>query len=662
MTSGLPVELFECTLRDGSYPISFQFTAEDTVHIARALDRAGFQRIEIGHGIGMGASSTLPSATAAATDREYLEAARKAVTQGAYGMFFIPGIGTNQDVELAAELGASFIRIGTDVTKTREAIPFIEQAKSLGLEVFSNFMKTYACPPAEIARLGLELKSAGSDFMVIVDSAGGMLPNTVKDYVRCLVEVVGLPVSFHGHNNLQLAVGNSLAAVDAGASMIDCTMRGMGRSTGNAQTESVLLALDRMGRAPDIDIFTCLDIGENRIAPIAKGYGVGSLEAVIGYAQFHSSFLAKAMDVAQGQDIDVRRLIIRACETSLVTLEDDVLSESATFVRRATEEQAEAGIYPPAIVIAPPSFEALVEQKLKQLHVMAAKQQKQKVLTICLSSHHGVSRFPYTRAGAGFVVASAECASIEDAMLVARAVEDEVTILCDTGANRDLLNQVKQAVDNTVLPYLDHEVLVRSAFAQVELRNPEPHCVFISSPSPVATQLHSRLVASGLGPAFLSSGDIDVPASMPDPDRPAIVLMTGSDPTNLPTDLPESLHPDSQVLLLELGSVDGTLVEDLSERGIEITRIDSRPGLLSEISTILQTRHLVERVAGRADVQGVPVVAGGVLGRRGDVVMDDVLFPALVIGVSDGQGGLLPESEHAPFEVALGTVRAWLLS
>src|SRR5438132_11535061 len=94
-------DILEVTLRDGSYLIDFQFTAEDTATIASALEAAGFRWIEVGHGVGLGASREGKGA-AAASDEEYLEAAANVLSRARWGMFFIPRIGRAEDLRMAA--------------------------------------------------------------------------------------------------------------------------------------------------------------------------------------------------------------------------------------------------------------------------------------------------------------------------------------------------------------------------------------------------------------------------------------------------------------------------------------------------------------------------------------------------------------------------------
>ena len=124
-------DIMEVTLRDGSYLIDFQFTAEDTANIASALEAIGFRWIEVGHGLGLNASRA-GKGTAAASDEEYLAAAAQTLKAAKWGTFFIPGIGREEDLRIAARYGMSFVRIGTNVTEAVLAEPYIALAKELG--------------------------------------------------------------------------------------------------------------------------------------------------------------------------------------------------------------------------------------------------------------------------------------------------------------------------------------------------------------------------------------------------------------------------------------------------------------------------------------------------------------------------------------------------
>jgi isopropylmalate/homocitrate/citramalate synthase len=165
--------ILDVTLRDGSYLIDFQFTAQDTAMIASALESVGVRWIELGHGLGLNASASGKGA-AAATDEEYLEVAADTLKVARWGMFFIPGIGREADLRLASQYKMPFVRIGTNITEIDQAEPFIKQAKDLGMLVSFNGMKSYAVSPERWGSCAAQMQQWGADIVCLVDSAGSM--------------------------------------------------------------------------------------------------------------------------------------------------------------------------------------------------------------------------------------------------------------------------------------------------------------------------------------------------------------------------------------------------------------------------------------------------------------------------------------------------------
>lgn len=312
------VDILECTLRDGSYAIDYQFTAEDTAKIALALENVGFKYIEIGHGIGLNASSC--KGKAAETDETYLKTAQKTLAKAKYGMFFIPGIGRKKDLDLGAKYGMGFVRIGTNITETEQAEEYIKYAKKLGMIVSSNLMKSYVLPPEKFARKAEQVESFGADIIALVDSAGGMFPNDIRDYIRAMKKVgIKVKIGFHGHNNFSLAIANILMAIECGASVVDSTLMGIGRSAGNAPTEILVTVLRKMGYRMDIDIFKTMDLAKKLIKPLMRKHkGIDPVAITSGYAEFHSSFSEIIFKAAKKHSLDARKLIVAVCKKEKV--------------------------------------------------------------------------------------------------------------------------------------------------------------------------------------------------------------------------------------------------------------------------------------------------------------------------------------------------------
>lgn len=329
--------ILEVTLRDGSYVIDFQFTARDTAIISKELENVGFRMIEIGHGIGLGASRG-GKGKAAATDAEYLEAAAGALTLAKWGMFCIPGIAKLEDIDLAAQYGMSFIRIGTNITQVEEAEPFITRAKKYGMFVSANFMKSYAMEPKAFAQKARLTQKFGSDVLSIVDSAGGMLTKELEAYFMAVRDVCNIALGFHGHNNLDLAVANSIKALELGASIIDTSLQGMGRSGGNTPTEILLMVLERQGIHKGINPLQVMDIGEKYIKPLISKRGYDSVDIVSGYAQFHSSYMGLIREYSSKYAIDPRKLIMAVCEENKVNATPEMVERVAKRIGQESEE------------------------------------------------------------------------------------------------------------------------------------------------------------------------------------------------------------------------------------------------------------------------------------------------------------------------------------
>ena len=332
MSQNKPI-LLDCTLRDGSYVIDFQFTETDTRQIGEALDQAGFSYIEVGHGIGLGASGA-GQHVAAASDKDYMSAASESIKNGKWGMFCIPGIATLDHVKLAADHGMGFIRIGTDVTKVDSAEPFVQMAKNLGIEVYANFMKSYVLPPREFGLLVKRAAGFGAEIVYLVDSAGGMLPQEVKDYVRAAKDIApDVELGFHGHNNLGLGVANSLVCLEEGVHMIDVSLQGFGRSGGNVPTEQLICVLQRLGYELEIAPLEIMRLGESLIRPLIVQRGISSLDTVSGLALFHSSYMPAVLKEAKHHRVDPRALIIELCEQDRINAPKDLIEKLASHIK-----------------------------------------------------------------------------------------------------------------------------------------------------------------------------------------------------------------------------------------------------------------------------------------------------------------------------------------
>lgn len=257
----MDVRVLETTIRDGGYEISHQFTEEDVALVVSTLEAAGVGLIEVGYGMGVGSqrfsSSTRPKERAVAGDRAHMTTGKTTARRAKVGVLYVAG-DVFCPIEYLDEVAAAkmdFVRLAfmpSDLTPAN--LRYVERARELGLTVSINLMQTYLLSPREVGRLAAQTRNAGAAWFYVVDSAGGMQPAEVRQYVRAVLDASDIEVGLHAHNNLGMAVANSLAAVDEGATLVDCTLNGLGRATGNAPTEQLILALQGKGHELGIDV------------------------------------------------------------------------------------------------------------------------------------------------------------------------------------------------------------------------------------------------------------------------------------------------------------------------------------------------------------------------------------------------------------------------
>ncbi|MDO8733456.1 MAG: 4-hydroxy-2-oxovalerate aldolase [Actinomycetota bacterium] len=300
-------QIFECTLRDGSYAVDFAFTADFTAKVVGALAELGFPYIEVGHGVGIGAHTR--GIEAAASDLEYARAAASQAGDQKWGMFAIPGMADVEEVEAVIAEGAAFMRVGMDPDRFNEGLRFIEKVRWGGTQVFVNFMKSHALSPDEMAARVRLLEAAGVDGAYLVDSSGGMLPSEIRDRANAMRSASDFLLGFHGHDNLGLATAHALSVADCGFDIIDATLQGLGRSAGNTSSERFIGLMTRLGWQHDYDLISVLKAGQELVRPKIPQAGYSGLDTLSGVYFFHTSFLPQLVEVGERFGVDPHLLM-----------------------------------------------------------------------------------------------------------------------------------------------------------------------------------------------------------------------------------------------------------------------------------------------------------------------------------------------------------------
>jgi 4-hydroxy 2-oxovalerate aldolase len=226
----------DLTLRDGSHAIKHKLSIDNIQQYCQFAEDAGISVVEVGHGNGLGASSLLIGESLH-SDFEMLRTARKILKNTKLSVHIIPGIATiSRDVDQAIAIGVDIFRVASHCLEASMTKSHIDYLVKRGKYVLGVLMMSALCSNEELFEQAEQMKSYGASGIIIMDSTGSFLPSDVYSRIKNLTKL-DVPIGFHGHNNLHLAVANSLAAIDAGASIIDVTLRGFGAGAGNTPFE-----------------------------------------------------------------------------------------------------------------------------------------------------------------------------------------------------------------------------------------------------------------------------------------------------------------------------------------------------------------------------------------------------------------------------------------
>ncbi|AJI24149.1 4-hydroxy-2-oxovalerate aldolase [Priestia megaterium] len=336
--SDKPIKITEVSLRDGSHVVKHQFTEAQVKSVAKTLDDAGMHYIEVSHGDGLG-GSTLQYGKSLVDEMKLIEAAVEEAKQATIAVLLIPGIGTVHELKQANSLGAGLVRVATHVTEADVSAQHIEYARKLGMETFGFLMMAHSAPVEKLVEQAKQMESYGAQGVYITDSAGALLPHEVRERVRALRQSLQVEVGFHAHNNLSLAVANTLAAIEEGATRIDGSVRCLGAGAGNTQTEALIAVLNRLGIDIGIDLYKIMDLAEEVVGPILPGsqeIRKGSL--AMGYAGVYSSFLLHAERAAKRFNLDSRDILLELGKRKAVGGQEDmILDVAAELAQRKVE-------------------------------------------------------------------------------------------------------------------------------------------------------------------------------------------------------------------------------------------------------------------------------------------------------------------------------------
>ena len=325
------VKLHDMSLRDGMHAKQHQISLNEMINIAKGLDDAGIQLIEISHGDGLGGAS-LNYGFPAHSDEEYLSAVIPEMKQAKISSLLLPGIGTTDHLIMAKELGVSCIRVATHCTEADVSQQHITKSAELGLDTVGFLMMAHMAEPQKLIEQALLMESYGANCIYCTDSAGYMLPQEVHTKISSLRDVLKpeTELGFHGHHNLGMSIANSLTALEAGANRIDGSVAGLGAGAGNTPLEVFVAVLERMGANHGIDLFKIMDVAEDLVVPMLDTpIRIDRNSLTLGYAGVYSSFLLFAKRAEQKYGISARELLVELGKRGTVGGQEDMIEDLA---------------------------------------------------------------------------------------------------------------------------------------------------------------------------------------------------------------------------------------------------------------------------------------------------------------------------------------------
>jgi hypothetical protein len=425
---------------------------------------------------------------------------------------------------------------------------------------------------------------------------------------------------------LQLAIANSLAAVESGAMVIDATLRGIGRSSGNAQIEVLVPVLKRAGYNTSIDHRVLSDFSDLFYEPPYPEYGIQGIELACGVSGLHSSFLPKVVNEANSHQVDIIKLIDAITETDKINLNLDSVQALAAGLDKVESGRKNTTT---EVDVVPETLGDLLDS----LITLATKFNKKSILTLTLSESNS-TRIPRLTHCMDYIIGHAEVSDLK-VMNSTTLRFEEIEYL---GIDRALV-QINLGLTLNNLFIYDEEKMVDLWISELIL-NLEP--------------LQGKFSIEIIGDRNLELSNAHI-RRQTESNSESITLVTSK--LNKTQEVELQNKKTQKIIFVHPDYMPTNFQRDPE---IEVFRLDTR--LFFDLHVISLARSIRNFASpGYSLIGGVNTIAGGLVAPRGTIVLDNLDSPRKILGVASGSGTLLTKEEELVFHSELRIVNSVLM-
>jgi len=320
----------DSSLRDGNHFVKHKITLEQIKRYCIFADDTGVDSVEVGHGLGIGASSLLMGLIPT-SDEQMLKTARENLKKSKLSVHIVPGMATiKKDIESAIDIGVDIFRVGSHCTEANVTKTHIEYLKNKNKDVYGILMMTALVDAKILVQEAKKMQEYGANGVFIMDSTGTYTTIDTEERIKALKNNLSIKIGFHAHNNLGLAIANSITAVQSGADMIDACIKGFGAGAGNTQLEVLIPVLEKYNFTTNID-FKKLINGADEVMDylVPTSPSISSINILTGLNKLFCGFEKPILEIAKIYNINYIDLIEELKTKKLIAVQEDLIIEAA---------------------------------------------------------------------------------------------------------------------------------------------------------------------------------------------------------------------------------------------------------------------------------------------------------------------------------------------